>query len=60
MILGGALGNLCDRFWHGYVVDFIDFYIRQWHWYTFNLADSFITIGAIIMFITLFFSQKET
>lgn len=57
LILGGALGNLCDRIWHGYVIDFIDFYLNSWHWYTFNLADSFITIGAIMMTKTIFFPK---
>lgn len=54
-IFGGALGNLCDRIWHGYVIDFIDFYIGNWHFYTFNLADSFVSIGAaMLIFSTLF------
>lgn len=55
-ILGGALGNLFDRAWHGYVVDFIDLSIGHWHWYTFNLADSFITVGAIVMMCDILFS----
>ena len=54
-ILGGALGNGCDRIWHGYVVDFIDLSIGRWHWYTFNIADSFITVGAVIMIVTILF-----
>ncbi len=58
LILGGALGNLCDRVWHGYVIDFVDFYVRSWHWYTFNLADAFITIGAIMMAKTILFSTE--
>jgi len=53
LILGGALGNLCDRLFHGYVIDFIDFYIRSWHWYTFNFADGFITIGALMLIKSL-------
>lgn len=59
LIFGGALGNLCDRIWHGYVIDFIDFYVGSWHWYTFNLADSFITIGALMMVTTIIFSKAE-
>ncbi len=55
LILGGALGNLCDRLWHGYVIDFIDFYINTLHWYTFNLADCFITVGAIMSIKTVLF-----
>lgn len=54
LMLGGALGNLSDRIVHGHVIDFIDFYIGQWHWYTFNLADVFITFGALMMAKTLF------
>jgi signal peptidase II len=58
-ILGGALGNLCDRIWHGYVVDFIDLSVGPWHWYTFNIADSFITVGAIVLMIILLFSPEN-
>ncbi|MER3609387.1 signal peptidase II, partial [Klebsiella pneumoniae] len=42
LIIGGALGNLFDRLWHGFVVDMIDFYVGDWHFATFNLADSAI------------------
>lgn len=49
LVLGGALGNLTDRLLHGYVIDFIDVYYRAWHWPAFNLADSAITIGAVIL-----------
>ena len=49
LVLGGALGNLCDRLLHGYVVDFLDFHLNIWHWPAFNLADSAIVIG-ILMF----------
>ncbi|MGE3319040.1 MAG: signal peptidase II [Candidatus Berkiella sp.] len=59
LILGGALGNLCDRLVYGHVVDFIDFYYKSWHWYTFNLADCFITLGALMTIKSLIFS-KET
>ena len=45
-IIGGALGNLFDRLWHGFVVDMIDFYVGDWHFATFNLADTAICIGA--------------
>jgi signal peptidase II len=52
MILGGALGNVIDRFLHGYVVDFLDFhYKNQWHWPAFNLADSAIVGGAALLII---------
>jgi len=49
LILGGALGNLVDRSWHGFVVDFIDFHLGQWHWPAFNVADSAICIGAALI-----------
>lgn len=49
LVLGGAIGNLIDRVRLGYVVDFIDVYYRAWHWPTFNVADSAITIGAILL-----------
>lgn len=49
LVLGGATGNVIDRVRLGYVVDFIDVYYRSWHWPTFNLADSAITIGAILL-----------
>lgn len=49
LILGGALGNLWDRINLGYVIDFIDVYAWTWHWPAFNIADSAITMGAIIL-----------
>lgn len=51
LVLGGAWGNLLDRIRLGHVVDFIDFYIGQWHWYTFNVADIAICIGAVLLAI---------
>jgi signal peptidase II len=51
LVLGGALGNLLDRLMHGYVIDFIDVYYGTWHWPAFNVADSAITIGAILLII---------
>lgn len=51
LIIGGAIGNIMDRLRYGFVVDFIDVYIGTWHYPTFNLADSFICIGAIIIMI---------
>ena len=49
LILGGALGNLIDRLFTGAVTDFIDVYHRSYHFYTFNAADSAITIGIVLM-----------
>jgi signal peptidase II len=53
LILGGAIGNLTDRLWQGFVVDFVDVYWRGWHFWAFNVADSAITVGAIFVFIEL-------
>ena len=50
-ILGGALGNVIDRLLHGYVVDFLDFYWKHWHFPAFNIADSAITLGAICLIL---------
>lgn len=49
LILGGAIGNLIDRVRQGYVVDFIDFHYQDWHWPAFNVADSAISIGAVLL-----------
>ncbi len=60
LVLGGAVGNLCDRVRLGYVVDFLDFYYETWHWPAFNVADAAITIGAIMLIIdTLWLDQAE-
>ncbi len=57
LILGGAMSNLADRIRTGAVVDFVDAYIRSFHWYTFNLADSAITVGAVLLVIHLIRSE---
>ncbi len=49
LVLGGAVGNLIDRVSAGAVTDFIDFYFRGYHWHTFNVADSAITIGIVLI-----------
>jgi len=49
LIIGGAVGNLSDRLIHGLVIDFIDFYVGDWHFPTFNVADSAICIGAFLI-----------
>lgn len=51
LIIGGAVGNLIDRMAHGYVVDFIDVYYQNWHWPAFNVADSAITGGVILLLL---------
>jgi signal peptidase II len=57
LILGGALSNLVDRIRMGRVVDFLDFYIRSYHWYTFNLADSAIVAGAGFLILQVLFVE---
>jgi len=54
LILGGAVGNLYDRISYGYVVDFIDVYYGSHHWPVFNVADSAISIGVLMMLIDIF------
>ncbi|MEM7617808.1 MAG: signal peptidase II [Pseudomonadota bacterium] len=64
LIIGGALGNVIDRFHYGAVADFFDFYIGNWHYPAFNLADSFISVGIVILIahslISSDFMKKET
>ena len=65
LILGGAMGNLIDRTLYGHVIDFIDLYYGYWHWPAFNIADSAITVGAILLVFDSLFgvqsaSSKET
>ena len=58
LILGGALGNLLDRYFIGYVVDFIDVYYKTHHWPVFNIADSAICIGGGLLFIDLYKNRR--
>ena len=53
LVFSGALGNLIDRISRGHVVDFVDLHYAQWHFYTFNFADSAITVGAALMILEL-------
>ena len=59
MILGGALGNLYDRIFNKAVPDFIDFHVEEFHWFIFNVADIFITIGVIFMIFLEFTNNKK-
>lgn len=59
LVLGGAIGNLVDRIATGAVTDFIDFYVGGWHWHTFNVADSAITVGIVLMILSTFLSKPE-
>ena len=54
LILGGAIGNLIDRVAYGHVIDFLDFHVHGWHWPAFNVADSAITVGAILFVLDEF------
>ena len=55
LILGGSLGNLYDRLYYFAVPDFIDFHINNFHWFIFNVADIFISLGVIcLIFVELF------
>ena len=62
MIAGGALGNVIDRLIHGKVIDFIDLHYKEYHWPTFNMADSFIFIGVLLFIyneLTVFKGKKN-
>jgi len=58
-IFAGAVGNLIDRIRYGAVVDFLDFYIRTWHWPAFNVADSSISLGAVLMIWGMITQRKK-
>ena len=60
MIIGGALGNFHDRIFFNAVPDFLDFHINSFHWFVFNVADIFITLGVFFMILIEFFAKKET
>ena len=57
-VMAGALSNVIDRLYLGFVVDFIDWHIKDWHWPAFNLADSFICTGIFLMMIQFIFEKK--
>ncbi|ANE74880.1 signal peptidase II [Dickeya solani] len=59
LIIGGAIGNLADRLVHGYVIDFLDFYVGNWHYPTFNLADSAIVVGALLIVLEGFLASPQ-
>ncbi|MFL2782572.1 MAG: signal peptidase II [Rhodospirillales bacterium] len=58
-IIGGAIGNIIDRVYHGAVIDFLDFHINNYHWPAFNLADSCIFIGAALIILDSLFPDKK-
>jgi signal peptidase II len=59
LILGGAIGNLVDRIQLGYVVDFIDVYYKNWHYPAFNVADSAITCGVILLLLDVLLISRR-
>jgi len=58
LILGGAVGNLWDRLLSGHVVDFFDFYLGSYHWPAFNIADSAIVVGALLLVGEILFARS--
>ncbi len=60
LVLGGAIGNLIDRVYYGYVIDFIDVYYNTSHWPAFNIADAAISIGAVMLIIDTFRSKEKS
>lgn len=61
LVAGGILGNIVNRIWTGSVVDFLDFHLGRYTWPTFNLADSFISVGAVmILWYVLWHERKMT
>ena len=60
LICGGAVGNLLDRIRFGHVVDFLDFYLRGWHWPAFNVADSSLCIGAGLLLWKALFQRPPS
>ena len=59
LVLSGALGNLCDRLFYKAVPDFIDFHIENFHWFIFNVADIFISLGVIFLILIEIIDNKK-
>ncbi|RLJ63591.1 signal peptidase II [Sulfurisoma sediminicola] len=58
LVMGGALGNVVDRLRFGAVVDFLDFHVAGWHWPAFNVADSAITVGVLLLVLHSFIHKE--
>ena len=58
-IIAGAIGNLIDRIFLGSVIDFLDFMIGNFHWYVFNLADSYVTVGMVLVLVDSIILEKK-
>jgi signal peptidase II len=59
LVIGGALGNVIDRFRFGAVFDFLDFHAFGWHWPAFNIADAGITVGVAVLFVDSLFGEPD-
>ncbi len=59
LVIGGALGNAIDRVVHGRVADFFDFHVGAWHWPAFNLADSAIVVGVVMLMLDSLFADRR-
>jgi len=59
MIFGGSIGNIFDRLYYSSVPDFIDFHVNNFHWFIFNVADIFITIGVLLLIYLEIFVKKK-
>lgn len=59
LVMGGALGNVIDRAWHGHVIDFIHFHWQRWYYPAFNVADMAITVGAVMLVIDAIASSRR-
>ena len=58
MVFGGSLGNIFDRLYYSSVPDFIDIHINNFHWFIFNVADIFITLGVFLLIYSEFFKKE--
>ncbi len=60
LVIGGAIGNVVDRIRLGAVADFLDFHVAGWHWPAFNVADSAVTVGALLLFLDALFPPPRS
>ena len=60
LIIGGSFGNIFDRFYYSSVIDFIDISFKNFHWFIFNVADIFISLGVILLIILEFFKKNKS
>ena len=60
LVIGGAAGNLIDRVRFGYVLDFVDFYRNDWHFWAFNVADAAISVGVALMILDMLLGMRRT